>query len=203
MKTYLPITALALLCACGRHGYPPLPTPTRIEKPVAGPTSEPPKPPDPVPPIEDPPPPPPPPVEHVVVRRDIGQAIRSANSELSDAFFPYDRSDLTSDAIAALQKDAAILRPLLAEFPQLEIFVEGHCDERGSAEYNLGLGDHRARRAADLLVRFGVPAARIRTISYGKESPQCTDPVESCWARNRRAHLVSRDAPGPPSTTHQ
>ena len=67
--------------------------------------------------------------------------------------------------------------------------VEGHCDERGSAEYNLGLGDRRASSAKDFLVQLGVPADRLKTISYGKERPQCTESGESCWQKNRRAHF--------------
>ena len=67
--------------------------------------------------------------------------------------------------------------------------VEGHCDERGSAEYNLGLGDGRARAAKDFLVQLGVPADRLRPISYGKERPQCTSADEGCWQKNRRAHF--------------
>jgi len=69
--------------------------------------------------------------------------------------------------------------------------VEGHCDERGSAEYNLGLGDRRAQSAKDFLVQLGVPADKLRTISYGKERPVCTEANESCWQRNRRAHFAS------------
>jgi len=67
--------------------------------------------------------------------------------------------------------------------------VEGHCDERGSAEYNLALGDRRATEAKDYLVEFGVPASQLTTISYGKERPQCTEHNEECWQKNRRAHL--------------
>jgi len=69
------------------------------------------------------------------------------------------------------------------------VIVEGHCDERGSAEYNLALGDRRATAAKDFLVQLGVPADRLKTISYGKERPQCTEENEQCWQRNRRAHL--------------
>ena len=67
--------------------------------------------------------------------------------------------------------------------------VEGHCDERGSAEYNLGLGEARARAAMEFLVSLGVPADRLKTISYGKERPQCTESTEECWQKNRRAHF--------------
>jgi peptidoglycan-associated lipoprotein len=116
--------------------------------------------------------------------------MRRLNAELlQDAFFDYDRSDVRPDAIAALRKDADLLLPVLARFPELRLTIEGHCDERGSAEYNLALGDRRARRAAEVLHGFGIPEARWQIVSYGREAPQCTEPVESCWQRNRRAHL--------------
>ena len=67
--------------------------------------------------------------------------------------------------------------------------MEGHCDERGSAEYNIGLGDRRSSSAKEFLVSLGVPADRLKTISYGKERPQCTESSESCWQKNRRAHF--------------
>ena len=73
--------------------------------------------------------------------------------------------------------------------PNAVIMVEGHCDERGSAEYNLGLGDKRAGAAKDFLVQLGVPAGRVRTISYGKERPQCTESDDECWQKNRRVHF--------------
>ena len=77
----------------------------------------------------------------------------------------------------------------MRDFPAATIMVEGHCDERGSAEYNLGLGDRRAAAAKEFLVQLGVPEGRLRTISYGKERPQCTEHTEECWQKNRRAHL--------------
>lgn len=116
--------------------------------------------------------------------------ISKINSQLVDAYFAYDRSDAAAEAVANLKRDADLLTPILAEVPSLHVVVQGHCDERGSAEYNLALGDRRAARAADILKGFGVPAAAMRTISCGKEMPQCTDPSESCWQLNRRAHLV-------------
>jgi peptidoglycan-associated lipoprotein len=115
--------------------------------------------------------------------------LRAVNGQLEDAFFPYDRSELTGQALTALRRDAAILAPLLAEFPTIRIIVEGHCDERGSAEYNLALGDRRAMQASEVLQRFGIAADRAAPISYGKERPQCTEANEDCRQRNRRAHL--------------
>ena len=110
-------------------------------------------------------------------------------SELQDAFYDYDKSDVRSDSRDVLTKDADALKNILSDFPNATIMVEGHCDERGSAEYNLGLGDRRATSAKDFLVQLGVPTDKLRTISYGKERPQCTDSNESCWQKNRRAHF--------------
>ncbi|HLK65232.1 MAG TPA: OmpA family protein [Bryobacteraceae bacterium] len=118
--------------------------------------------------------------------------------ELSDVYFDYDRSDMREDAIAALAKDAEALQSILAEFPAAVIIVEGHCDERGSAEYNLGLGDRRADAARAYLEAL-VPADRLKTVSYGKERPQCTDAAEACWQKNRRVHFANG---GPPTGTN-
>ena len=126
------------------------------------------------------------------VPRDQASAASAANAALMDIYFGYDESHLDGDNLATLMRDAEILRPLLGEFAGLKVLVEGHCDERGSAEYNLGLGDMRAARALQALVGFGVPRDRIAGISYGKESPQCVEAAESCWSRNRRAHLAVR-----------
>jgi len=110
--------------------------------------------------------------------------------EVQDAYFDYDKSDIRGDARDALTKDAEALKSILKDFPSATIVVEGHCDERGSAEYNLGLGDRRATSAKDFLVQLGVPADKLRTISYGKERPQCTEHNEECWQKNRRAHFA-------------
>lgn len=133
-------------------------------------------------------------VPTVEAHRDVSAVLMELNSQLVDAFFDYDRAELRADAIAALRQDAAILLPILAEFPQVKLTIEGHCDERGSAEYNLGLGNHRAERAAELLKRFGVPKVNSEIVSFGKEAPQCNQPRESCWRLNRRAHLVVRSS---------
>ncbi len=130
-----------------------------------------------------PPPPPPPPAQPRISFKD-----RMA-SDVQDAYFDYDKSDIRGDAQTVLTQDAAALKAILADFPASVIVIEGHCDERGSAEYNLGLGDRRATSARDFLQQLGVPADRLKTISYGKERPQCTESDESCWQKNRRVHL--------------
>ena len=106
-----------------------------------------------------------------------------------DAYFDYDKSDIRSDAREALTHDAGLLKQIFQQDPNFTVVVEGHCDERGSAEYNLALGDRRATSAKEFLVQLGVPADRVKTISYGKERPQCTEANEECWQKNRRAHL--------------
>ena len=108
------------------------------------------------------------------------------DQNVKDAFFDYDKSDIRPDAQQALMADAAFLQ----QHPNIRFTVEGHCDERGSTEYNLGLGDRRATAVKSFLVQQGVSADRIRTISYGKEKPFCTEHTEDCWQQNRRGHFV-------------
>jgi outer membrane protein OmpA-like peptidoglycan-associated protein len=129
-------------------------------------------------------------------RRTIEAAVSEVNGQLQDIYFAYDRFELSPEAMSALRHDAELLAAIAREFGDVEIFVEGHCDERGSAEYNLGLGERRASRALDVLAEFSVPLARMNTISYGKERPQCGEADEGCWRLNRRAHVrVGRDSP--------
>ncbi|HEX5227079.1 MAG TPA: peptidoglycan-associated lipoprotein Pal [Bryobacteraceae bacterium] len=131
-------------------------------------------------------PPPPPPTRTPQV--DGGTLL---SQQGQDAFFDYDMSELRADGRDALTKDAALLKQIFQQDPNFTVIVEGHCDERGSAEYNLALGDRRATAAKDFLVQQGVPADKLKTISYGKERPQCTEENEQCWQRNRRAHLAA------------
>ncbi len=98
-------------------------------------------------------------------------------------FFDYDSYDIRSDAQATLAKDASYL----VSHPNIKIVIGGYCDERGSDEYNLALGQNRADAAKNALVTAGVAASRIRVISYGKEKPFCTESTEACWQQNRRA----------------
>ena len=106
--------------------------------------------------------------------------------EVQDAYFDLDKAEIRSDARNALSKTAEFLR----SYPQVKVTLEGHCDERGSTEYNLALGDRRAQAAKDFVVSLGVPADRIQTVSYGKEKPFCGAHTEECWQQNRRAHFV-------------
>jgi peptidoglycan-associated lipoprotein len=114
---------------------------------------------------------------------------RRLESDLQDIYFDYDKSDIGGAGRDTLNRDASALKSILADFPNAFIVVEGHCDERGSAEYNLGLGDRRSSSAKDFLVQLGVSGDRLKTISYGKERPQCGESNESCWQKNRRVHF--------------
>src|SRR5579883_2632526 len=112
-----------------------------------------------------PPPPPPPPPTQPPPPPAPTVTLEDRLKEVQDAYFDYDKSDIRGDARDALTKDAEALKSILKDFPSATIVVEGHCDERGSAEYNLGLGDRRATSAKDFLVQLGVPADKLRTIS--------------------------------------
>lgn len=105
---------------------------------------------------------------------------------VKDAFFDYDKFDVRPDAERTLAANARFL----AQHPNIKVIIEGHCDERGSTEYNLALGDNRANAAKQALVRMGIDPGRIRTISYGKEKPFCFESNERCWQLNRRGHFV-------------
>lgn len=133
--------------------------------------------------VTEPPPPPPPPA---APKPTLEQML---SGSVVDAYFDYDKSDVREDARAALTKDADALKAIFSSFPDASITMEGHCDERGSAEYNLALGDRRAAAAKEFLTQLGVPGDKLKTISYGKERPQCTDHNEECWQKNRRAHF--------------
>lgn len=111
--------------------------------------------------------------------------------EVQDAFFDYDISTIRDDARAILSKNADALRSILNDFPGIPVVIEGHCDERGSAEYNLGLGDRRATAARDFLTQLGIASDRIKVVSYGKDRPQCSEATEVCWQKNRRVHFAA------------
>lgn len=106
--------------------------------------------------------------------------------EVRDAYFDLDKADIRADARTALSKTADFLK----NYPQLKVTIEGHCDERGSTEYNLSLGDRRASAVKQYLISLGIGADRISTVSYGKEKPFCMESNETCWQQNRRGHFV-------------
>lgn len=112
-------------------------------------------------------------------------------SHLNDALFDYDKATIREDASTVLKSDVGVIRDILANYPSQKLLVEGNADERGSEEYNLALGDRRARAAQEFLVSMGIPAAQLSLVSYGKERPICTDKTEDCWQRNRRAHVTA------------
>jgi len=169
-RTLLTGLALALIvgaAGCARKAVQAPPTP-----PPAPPIEAPPTPP-PTPPVEQQPTPAPPEV---------------TNADLKPAFFDFDSYALRDDARKALDVDAQLLRG----HSNLSITIEGHCDERGTAEYNQALGERRAQAARDYLVAAGADASRIQIISYGKERPFDSGHDEQSWAQNRRAHVVLR-----------
>ena len=124
-------------------------------------------------------PPPPPPQPSATDEELFGRNVR-------DIYFDYDKYDIRADQRAALQAAAQFL----VQHSAMRFTIEGHCDERGSTEYNLALGDNRANAVKNALIQAGVGADRIRTISYGKEKPFCTESSEQCWQQNRRGHFV-------------
>jgi peptidoglycan-associated lipoprotein len=125
------------------------------------------------------PPPPPPPTPGPSEEDLFGQNVK-------DIYFDYDKSDIRPDQQGSLQGDAQFL----SQHTNINFTVEGHCDERGSIEYNLALGDRRAQSVKNALVAAGVDGSRIKTISYGKEKPFCMEHTEQCWQENRRGHFA-------------
>jgi peptidoglycan-associated lipoprotein len=184
----LVIVSLALVPACrSKKTVEPVTHPaTAAEMPA--PTVEPPPPPAPTtvaPPkdfVQEPT------VKEETLPSDIEELNRVAQQRglIADAFFNYDESTLSAEAQSALQTSASWLK----KNPQYNLLIEGHCDERGTEQYNLALGDRRANQAKEYLVTLGVDAGRIRTVSYGEERPFDPGHDESAWAKNRRDHLV-------------
>jgi peptidoglycan-associated lipoprotein len=144
---------------------PPPPTPTEVPPPPA-------------------PAPTPAPRGDDVMSADI--AALNARGYLKDGYFDYNEATLRDDTRSNLAADAEWLK----KYSTIQILVEGHCDERGTTEYNLALGDRRANAVKEYLGSLGVDASRVRTVSYGKERPFCTESNEQCWQSNRRGHLL-------------
>jgi len=176
------VAATIATAACGKK-KPPIAQP--IQPPpaeAAAPPARPPAPPQPV--VETPVAAPAPVREDNVASASLDDLNR--NSPLKPVFYDFDSSELNAQSQAVLKDDAEILR----RNPTWAVTVEGHCDERGTAEYNLALGERRAVAARTYLVSLGIPADRLRTVSYGKEFPFEPGHDEGAWAKNRRAHFV-------------
>jgi peptidoglycan-associated lipoprotein len=127
-------------------------------------------------------PPPPPPPAPSISYEDL------FNQNIKDIYFDFDKSDIRMDQEGSMQTDAAFL----TQHSAFNLTIEGHCDERGSIEYNIALGDKRANTVKNALIAAGVTTDRINTMSYGKERPFCTEHDEACWQQNRRGHFVYR-----------
>jgi peptidoglycan-associated lipoprotein len=112
-------------------------------------------------------------------------------TRLEDALFDYDQASIRPDAQTALKDDVSVIRDILVAYPSQKLRIEGNADERGSAEYNLALGDRRAVSAEDFLATMGVPRQQLAVVSYGKEKPVCVEQSEGCWQRNRRVHITA------------
>jgi peptidoglycan-associated lipoprotein len=158
-----------------------------------------PPPPPPPPPAATPAPPPPPPPpaapapaptprplteDEIFARKSVDEL--NSEKPLDDVFFDLDKSDLRDDARNALQKDADWMK----RWTGTQVTVEGHCDSRGSSEYNLSLGSRRANAVKEYLQSLGIAANRVTVVSKGKEQPFCSEQNESCWQQNRRGHFV-------------
>jgi peptidoglycan-associated lipoprotein len=171
----LAAAAVAIAPACGKKPAPAPPPPPPVA-PEAPPPAPPPPPRAEAPPVVD---------EYARLKAMSAEEIEKSGL-LGEVYFDFDKSDVRDQDRATLAKNADALK----RFDFLRVTVEGHCDERGTVEYNLALGERRARAAYDYLVSLGVPAARLKTVSYGKEVPACPASTEDCWQRNRRAHFT-------------
>ena len=187
-----PLLVLSLFLA----GCPKRPATMAASAPAPGVATPPPAPPAPVPPPaapeSTPPAPAPPPAASAPMPQVATPAPPvlprvsefAANANLKDVYFDFDKYDIRPDAAKILDANATWLKANARNL----LLIEGHCDERGTAEYNLALGERRAKSTMNYLVGQGVAASRITVISYGKERPVCTEKTEACWAMNRRAH---------------
>jgi peptidoglycan-associated lipoprotein len=182
LVTIFALGSVIALAAAGCHKKAPAAAP--VPPPPPPPTAPAPPPPPPPPPRPAPAPAPRPLSEEIFARKTVDQL--NAERPLDDAFFDLDKTDIRDDAKAALQKDSDWLK----KWASVQITIEGHCDSRGSAEYNLGLGARRANAVKDYLASLGVPAGRVVVVSKGKEAGFCSDENESCWAQNRRGHFI-------------
>ncbi|MFZ5998636.1 MAG: peptidoglycan-associated lipoprotein Pal [Nitrospirota bacterium] len=117
---------------------------------------------------------------------EVQPTVKEVDANLRDILFDFDQYDLREDAKPVLRE----LATLLSKDPKTKVIIEGHCDERGTNEYNLALGERRAHAAKTYLLSLGIPSSRIQISSYGEEKPVCSEHTEDCWAKNRRDHFV-------------
>jgi peptidoglycan-associated lipoprotein len=185
MRRFLLVGALCALlgmtaAACKR----PVPAPAPPAAPPPTAPAPPPPPPAPPPPRPAPPPPAPLTEEQIFSQKTVDQL--NADRVLADVFFDYDEATLRDDGRAALSRNADYLK----RWPSVRLTLEGHADSRGTAEYNLALGERRSRAAKDYLVSLGINGDRVTTVSKGKEQPVCTEETDACWQQNRRGHII-------------
>lgn len=171
-----------VVAACKGKAKPPVARP--MPPPATNSSAPPPPPPEPPRPVSEPIPVPAMPEPDAITNTSIDDLNR--NSPLSPLYFELDSSDVSADGQKVLQANAAVLK----KYPTMQITIEGHCDERGTAEYNLALGERRALAAKNYMVSLGIPADKIKTVSYGKEFPFDAGHDENAWGKNRRAHFV-------------
>jgi peptidoglycan-associated lipoprotein len=112
-------------------------------------------------------------------------------ARMDDALFDYNKASIRADAATILKDDVDVISGILSNYPTQKLVIEGNADERGSDEYNLALGDKRARAAAEFLTSMGIPETQLAVLSYGKDHPVCKDPTEACWQKNRRVHITA------------
>jgi peptidoglycan-associated lipoprotein len=181
LASLVALTVAVAVFAAGCHKKVPAPAPAPPPPPPAAPATPPP----PAPPPPRPAPAPAPLTEdQVFAQKSLDQL--NAEKPLNDVYFELDESTIRDEARASLQKDADWLK----KWTSTQVTVEGHCDSRGSSEYNLALGSRRADSVKDYLVSLGVPTGRLSVVSKGKEQPFCTEEGESCWQQNRRGHFI-------------
>jgi peptidoglycan-associated lipoprotein len=179
----LVLLATFVIAACNKGNKPPVARPMpppEVTTGGAGDTAPPPPP----KPVMEPVIVPPMPAEDTIGSKSLDDLNR--DSPLRPLFFALDSSDVSAEGQQVLQANAAVLK----KYPNMTITIEGHCDERGTAEYNLALGERRALAAKNYLVALGVPADKVKTVSYGKEFPFDAGHNDAAWANNRRAHFV-------------
>jgi len=171
-----------VVAACKGKAKPPVARPMPPPSASTTPTDTPP--PAPPSPVIEPPIVPPMPSEDIIGSKSLDDLNR--DSPLRPLFFELDSAEVSSAGQQVMQANAAVLK----KYPAMQITIEGHCDERGTAEYNLALGERRALVAKNYLVSLGIPADKIKTVSYGKEFPFDPGHDDSAWQKNRRAHFV-------------